>query len=389
LSQKRFYFDWAATAPPPLGIKKTFDDALFFGNPSSQYTEGRAARSALEEARNRCAAALGAAADEIYFTSGATESNAITLFSTLYRHADGIEQAVLTSAAEHSSITQNCAALSRAGVPAYYMDVEQYGGVSQESLERALRKHTDITMLALMYVNNETGAITGLHRLVKIARQKSAKKLRIHSDMTQALGKLPIALRDLDIDSASFSAHKIGGPRGIGILYMRKPAQSMYKGGGQERGIRPGTENTAGAFYLAEVLDTLTPLLQKNYADTAKKMAVLIDSLRSIGRCAIIPECRTTETMEIPGGEFSPYILQTAFKGIPGEVMVRALDDEGFAVSTGSACSGASKNRPVLKSMGINNELAFTSIRISIGWDTELDDINALIEAVHRILKQI
>ncbi|MDR1149594.1 MAG: cysteine desulfurase [Spirochaetaceae bacterium] len=393
LNQKRFYFDWAATAPPNRGIQKTFDNAMFFGNPSSMYAEGRAARSALEQARNRCAAALGAAADEIYFTSGATESNAIILFSTLYRRAEGIEQAVLTSAAEHPSIIQNCAALERIGTPAYYMDIERHGGVSQEALERALFKHTNTTVLALMYVNNETGAVTNLHKLVKTARQKSVKKLHIHSDMTQALGKLPVALRDLDIDSASFSAHKIGGPRGIGILYTRKPVQALYKGGGQERGIRPGTENTAGAFYLAEILDTLTPLLRENYAAAAKKMNALIASLRSTGRCTIIPECRPPEAaempMEFPDINFSPYILQAAFKNIPGEVMVRALDDEGFAVSTGSACSGASKKRPVLKSMGLSDELALTSIRISIGWDTELDDINALTEAVRRILKQI
>jgi cysteine desulfurase len=384
LNQKRVYLDWAAAAPPSRGDQKTFDNTLFFGNPSSIYMEGRAARTALEDTRRRCADALGADADEIYFTSGATESNAIILFSTLCRHTEGVQQAVLTSPAEHPSIIQNCDSLARTGVPVYYMDIDKNGAASQELLEKALRKHTDTTMLALMYINNETGAVSNLSELIKTARRLSKKTLHIHSDMTQALGKFPVALHDFDIDSASFSAHKIGGPRGIGSLYLRKPAQVLCKGGGQERGIRPGTENTAGAFYFAEVLETLTPLIQKNYARAVEKMTRLITSLRSIERCAIIPESRVAEAPE-----FSPYILLAAFKDIPGEVMQRALDDEGFAVSTGSACSGASKKRPGLKSMGVGDELAFTSIRLSIGWDTSLDDINALVEAARRILTQI
>jgi cysteine desulfurase len=387
LSKNRHYFDWAAAAPP-RGTTDEFDETLLFGNPSSLYTEGRAARSTLEDSRRRCAAALGVNTDEIYFTSGATESNAIVLFSTLCRHTDGIPQAVLTSRAEHPSIIQNCVSLTRAGVPAYYIDVDRNGGTGQDSLEKALRGHPDITMLALMHVNNETGAVSNLRELVKTARQNK-KTLHIHSDMSQALGKLPLSLHDFDIDSASFSAHKIGGPRGIGILYLRGPLRTLYKGGGQEHGIRPGTENTAGAFRFARVLETLTPSIRKNYTDAAKKMSYLINSLSAIDRCTILPECRTAETPDISEAKFSPYILLAAFEKIPGEVMVRALDDEGFAVSTGSACSGKAKNHETLKSMGISDDLASTSIRISIGWNTNTDDINALIETIHRILKQI
>ncbi|MDR2803409.1 MAG: cysteine desulfurase [Treponema sp.] len=378
----RFYFDWAATSP--CSIKKTFDDTQFYGNPSSRHTEGKVARSVLEDARRRAAAVLGVDAGNIYFTSGATESNAIVLFSTLYNHASGIKQTVLTTMAEHPSIIKNCDFLERLGVPVHLIDIDQYGGVTSGTLEKAVRKRTGATLLALMYVNNETGAVSDLPNLVKTARGLNDKTLHIHSDMVQAIGKLPFALRDLDIDSASFSAHKIGGPRGIGILYLRKNIQPLYRGGGQEGGMRPGTENTQGAFYFSEVLSERSRTVTENYEDAVNKMSCLIKTLRGIERCSIIPECRQDVDTR-----FSPYILQVAFKNIPGEVMMRALDDAGFAVSTGSACSSASKKRTVLNAMGINDKLAFTAIRISTGQDTSLDDIDALTGAINHILKQL
>jgi cysteine desulfurase len=379
--QRRYYFDWAATAPPPP-VQKQFDTALLFGNPSSKHTEGRAARESLEESRRRCAAALDTDTNTTYFTSGATESNTIALFSILLRQADGIKQTLLTTTAEHPSVLQNCATLKQLGIPVYYMDTATYGGADPEILEKNLHKNTDTTMLAMMYVNNENGAVSNLNKLVETARRKSAKKLHIHIDMAQALGKLPLSLRNMDIDSASFSAHKIGGPRGIGILYLRKPLQTLCKGGGQEGGQRPGTENTAGAFYFAETLETLP--VQKNYNDAVIKMAHLINALRSIDRCTINPEIRETEDPR-----FSPYILRASFKNAPGEVMQRLLDDEGFAVSTGSACSSAVKKHPSPKTAADSEEHDFTSIRISIGRDTQIDEIEQLIEAIHRVLRQI
>jgi cysteine desulfurase len=385
--RRRFYFDWAAAAPETVisgEAGSPLDEFGFLGNPSSRYAEGRAARQTLDEARLRCAEALGTRADNVYFTSGATESNAIILFSTLFGQADGIKQALLTSQAEHPSITQNEISLKKLGVPVYHAGVAGYGGVSPALLEKALQRYTDTTMLALMYVNNETGAVSDMPALIDTARRRNGKPLHIHSDMVQAAGKFPFALRDLDIDSAAFSAHKIGGPRGIGILYLRRPVQALYRGGGQERGIRPGTENTAGAFYFASTLSARKNKAAAAYEEAVKNTACLIQSLRSIDRCTIIPECREDEDER-----FSPYILQAAFRDVPGEVMVRALDDAGFAVSTGSACSSASKKRPVLNAMGIDDALAFTSIRISAGWDTKPAEYGALLDAIRFILKRI
>jgi cysteine desulfurase len=383
----RYYFDWAASAPPvaaPYIGGSPLDYPAFFGNPSSRHTEGRAARETLEDARRRCAAALGVDSNTIYFTSGATEANAIILFSTLYRQAGGAEEAVLTTEAEHPSITRNRASLERLGVPVRYMGVDPYGGALAAPLEKALRKHAGTTMLALMYVNNETGAVSPLQSLIETARRRDGRRLHIHSDMTQAAGKIPFLLRELDVDSAALSAHKIGGPRGVGILYLRKPVDVLYRGGGQERGLRPGTENTAGAFYFAHALDLRTASLTADYGKAVVKMAGLIDSLRAIDRCTIIPECRGAVDER-----YSPYILQAAFRGVPGEVMTRALDDLGFAVSTGSACSSESKKRPVLNAMGVPDTIAFTSIRVSFGWDTGADDIEALAAAIRRVLKKL
>jgi cysteine desulfurase len=384
---KRYYFDWAASAPCNVfsgGAQKQADNPAVFGNPSSRHAEGRAAREALEDARNRCASALGVGSDTIYFTSGATEANAIVLFSALLKRADGIGQAVLTTAAEHPSITRNGAVLERLGVPVRYTGVDPYGAAVPELLASSLRKHADTTMVALMYVNNETGAVSDLPSLIEAARGRGGKPLHIHSDMAQAAGKIPLPLGGMDVDSAVLSAHKIGGPRGIGILYLRKPVEALFRGGGQERGVRAGTENTAGASGFADALCLRTASLAADHGEASKKMACLIRSLRAIERCTIIPE-RGDEA----DGRFSSYILQAAFKDVPGEAMTRALDDEGFAVSTGSACSTGAKKRPALNAMGIGDDVAFTSIRVSIGWDTDYGDIEALAGAIRRILKKI
>jgi cysteine desulfurase len=206
--------------------------------------------------------------------------------------------------------------------------------------------------------------------------------VHFHCDLVQAVGKIPL---DISVcDSASLSAHKIGGRRGIGLLYLRRPLETLYSGGGQEGKIRPGTENTAGALSLAACLENhADPEKLRIAGDAARRRwKKLIDALTSIERCVIIPAGRESEDER-----FSPYILQAVFRGIPGEVMVRALDDSGFAVSTGSACSSASPDRPVLEAMGIEENLRLEGIRISQGWSTTDEEIDLLIAAIGEVLK--
>jgi len=202
--------------------------------------------------------------------------------------------------------------------------------------------------------------------------------------LVQAVGKIPIDLQNYD--SASISAHKIGGPRGIGLLYLKKAVEPLYSGGGQEGKIRPGTENVAGADAFAKCLEQFVPknIIQTHYTQAQKRFEKLLTELRKIERCKLIPESRS------PNDEtFSPYIVQLGFKDIPGEVMVRLLDDLGFAVSTGSACSAATPDRPVLTAMGLDEKTSRQGIRISQGYSTNDDDIDKLISAIKGALQYL
>jgi cysteine desulfurase len=373
----RYYFDWAATALP---LSPVSQDPLPLGNPSSRHLEGRLAREALEQARTRCAAVLGVPAKHIYFTSGGTESNAIPLHAFLLRKNAGI----LISAVEHPSVRENALVLERLGKPLGVIGVEKDGRVTGMTLETALHKLPGARFAAIMAVNNEVGSVMDMPALVQFLRNREGPPIHIHCDMVQALGKIPLDIPGWDPDSASFSAHKIGGPRGMGILYLRKPLETLNIGGGQERGIRPGTENTVGALAMADCLERRAtgPAVQANHGAATRRWKTLIGCLRSLDRCTFIPEDRRDDDQR-----FSPWILQAGFRGIPGEVMASALDDAGFAVSTGSACSSRSRNRPVLTAMGIDEDRGFEGIRISQGWSTTEEEIEKLIQGIKDILK--
>ena len=373
-TENRYYFDWAATAPP---VFSPGDTACPFGNPSSPYFEGRAARDALENARARCAAVLGIPADTVYFTSGGTESNCIPLYSCLARQNSG---RILASAGEHVSITENMQTLERLGKPVGRIPIDSVGRVTPELLSKTFEKYR---FAAIMAVNNEVGAVNDMAALRDVMRSKSGPPIHLHCDMVQAAGKLPLDIAGWDVDSAAISAHKLGGPRGIGLLYLRRPLEALYSGGGQERKVRPGTENVAGALALADCLESHAPeKINAEHTAARSRWKRLLSALKQIERCRLIPEER-----EIDNEGFSPYIVQTGFKGIPGEVMVRALDDKGFAVSTGSACSSASPERPVLAAMGVEDSLRLEGIRISQGWSTTDKEIELLLAAIEEVLK--
>jgi cysteine desulfurase len=374
----RHYFDWAASAIPDPAVAET----PFYGNPSSIHLEGRRAREALEEARGRCAAALGVDPGTLYFTSGATESNAVVLHSTLPRKGGG---RLLGSEGEHPSIRENLRVLERLGKQIGSIPLNPEGAVGAAGLGRALEKHPDVRLAAVMAVNNETGAVNDPAVLRELRRPAGAP-IHFHCDMVQAIGKIPLNMADWDPDSASLSAHKLGGPRGIGLLYLRKPLEPIFAGGGQERGLRPGTENTAGALAVARCLETRCrpETLRDEFAGAKARWKRLIAALRAVDGCSLIPADRREED-----GRFSPYILQAAFDGIPGEVMVRALDGAGFAVSTGSACSSAGKDRPVLRAMGIDPKTSLEGIRISQGWSTTEEEIDLLVGAIRDVLRSL
>ncbi|MDR0707552.1 MAG: aminotransferase class V-fold PLP-dependent enzyme [Treponema sp.] len=385
LSEMRHYFDWAATAPPdPLGVIE--NEKIPFGNPSSRHVEGRAAQRILEDARERCARVLGVSAEQLYWTSGGTEANALVLHSLLLRPQ---VNTVLFSAVEHPSVRENCFMLERLGKRIASIPVEPDGRVAAACLEKTLGKHPDAGFAAVMLVNNETGAVNNIEEISEYLQKRriaGAKPVHLHCDMVQGLGKtsgkaLPLSW----VDSASMSGHKIGAPRGIGLLYLKKPLETIFKGGEQERGVRAGTENTGGAVALASCVERYAgeEAACSAYENARERFARLIGFLGENERYALIPEDRGVED-----SRFSPYILQMRVKDLPGEVLVRALDNEGFAISTGSACSSATNDRPVLAAMGASKDARLEGVRISQGRSTAMDDIDALIETLKRVIRR-
>jgi len=220
---KRHYFDWAASSPFDHSIINQINNLPVFGNPSSQHSEGRAAKLALQDARERCAKVLNVPPETLFFTSGGTESNSIALFSNLVKKGNG---RIISSQAEHSSVREGMETLEKMGKPTGRIAVDSQGRVTPDVFEKTLAKYGEVRFVSCMAVNNETGTITDIASLTDIARKKSGAPIHFHCDLVQAAGKVPIDIPGWQIDSASISAHKIGGPRGIGLLYLRRPAQS-------------------------------------------------------------------------------------------------------------------------------------------------------------------
>ena len=383
---KRHYFDWAASSPFDHSIINQTGNLAVFGNPSSQHSEGRAAKLALQDARTRCAKVLNVPPETLFFTSGGTESNSIALFSNLVKKGNG---RIISSSAEHSSVREGMETLEKMGKPTGRIAVDSEGRVTSGIFEKTLAKYGEVRFASCMAVNNETGAVTDIASITDVIRKYSGPPVHLHCDLVQAVGKIPVDIPGWEISSASISAHKIGGPRGIGLLYLRRPSAGndiFYTGGGQENGVRGGTENTHGALCLASCLEKYAGIETVNaeYARAKERWKKLITSLSAFERCTLIPHQRAAP--EAQDG-FSPYILQAAFKNIPGEVMARALDDLGFAVSTGSACSSSSPERPVLLAMGVDEKLRIEGIRISQGYSTTDEEIGLLVGAIAEVLK--
>jgi cysteine desulfurase len=382
------YLDWAASAPPdPAAVDEAREVSLrFFANPSSPHAAGKEAAEKLRQARERFARLLGVDAGEIVFTSGGTESNTALLLSLLDRHRlGGVERQkarVVTTAIEHASVYEQARILQGHGISCTVMQPRPDGIVDLSTLSQSLDE--DTVVVSVMLVNNETGAIQSVAdmcREVRAFSSKGGRKIIFHADCVQAFGKIPFSLRELGIDAASFSAHKIGGPRGVGALYLRAGAAPGFLalGGGQEKGRRPGTENLPGVCAMVAAAEKRFAALDENLTAARENAMRLIAGLREIPGAWIIPMARG-------GGEnpaFSPYIVAAGFPPLPAEVVVRIADGKGFCISTGSACSSTKKDRTrVPESMGISHETALSMIRISTGPATTAADIDAFVGAM-------
>ena len=391
------YFDWAATSPADSDIlRAALEKTLHtFGNPSSIHAEGKKARALLDEARTSCAKTLGLKPDQIIFTSGGTEADHIPLLSLLTKPSRG---KILVSAIEHPALREQCAMLSKLGYTVEQISPDKNGFIQPAALAEKITPDTQF--VTVMAVNNETGCIQDIYAIADAITAASAgkRKPHFHVDCVQAAGKIPLDITYRGIDSAAFSAHKICGPRGIGLLYLAKPIQPFLVGGGQEQNIRSGTENVFGALAFAECLnryyikklkasaiagaDAQTAEGQNHFNQQTKWTRAFIENIAAIKGCTLVPAIRTNDTYT---DKFSPYVIQAAFKNIPGNVMVRALDAKGFCISTGSACSAKKQSRPILQAMGISRDVQDTAVRFSFGAHTTEQGMDNLLAAIKEV----
>lgn len=366
------YLDHAATTPMDQRVIEAMLPYLseHFGNPSSIYRLGRATRGAIDNARDVVATALGARPTEIVFTSGGTESdNTAIRGAAMARRADGNH--IITAATEHHAVLHACEWLEALGYETTVLPVDRYGRVAPNEVECAIRPTT--TLITLMYGNNEIGTLHPIAAIGRIARKRG---ITFHTDAVQCGGMLPLDVDELGVDLLSLSAHKFYGPRGVGVLYARRgtPLLPQQPGGGQERGRRSGTENTAGIVGLAAALR----LAVEEMESRARHCARLRDRLRD-GLLAAVPDTivngHPTERL--------PNNLNVSFRGVEGETLLLTLDTQGICASSGSACTAGSLDPShVLTAIGLTRDDAQGSLRLTVGRGTTDRHIDRALEVI-------
>jgi len=381
---KRIYLDYAATTPlhpdafeamKPFFIEK-------FGNPSSIHSFGRETRAALDESRDVIAKLIGAHPSEIFFTSSGTEATNFGLKGTAIKLRQAGKCHIITCKTEHHATLSTCEFLEKQGFHVTYLDVDSYGSVDPEAVKKVIKKDTGL--ITLMFVNNEVGTINPISDISKIAKEN---RIIFHTDAVQAFGKIPVNVDELGVDLLSLSAHKIYGPKGVGIIYVRRgiEIENLIHGGGQERGRRAGTENVAFAVGFAKAAQ----LICTNRESENKRMRELNNTIRRL----LSEKFSYIEFNGHPDKSL-PNILSVSFDSkkieIDGEALLMNLDIAGIAVSSGSACtSGSFKPSHVLLAMGKDEASARATIRFSFGSSTSVEEIIWTVGKLEEIVKKI
>ena len=372
---KKIYLDNNATTPLHPEVLEAMLPGLRenYGNPSSIHSFGRSARVQLDEAREKVACLINAHSSEIIFTSGGTEANNLALLGVAFKDK---EKKIITSKIEHPSVLNPCRQLAEQGVEVHYLDVDGLGRIDMDDLESQITEST--ALISLQHANSETGVLQDIKRASEIARNKG---ILFHTDAVQSVAKIPFDLKNYPVDLLSISAHKFYGPKGVGALYLRKGTPALFSplcGGNQEKKRRGGTENVAGIMGFGKACELATEKMSET-----SKLADLRDYFQN-RVCELIP--RT----ELWGDKANrlPNTLNLGFDGVAGDTLLIALDMEGVAVSTGSACSsGTGLPSPVLRAMGIPNDKINSSIRFSLGCSISKLDLDlvlgALVKAVN------
>lgn len=380
---KRVYLDHAATTPLDAEVLEAMMPYLTgeFGNPSSVHGFGQRARGAIDEARARVACLIGARDSEIVFTGSGTESDNLAIGGVLRTAAlelDAERTDLVTSSIEHHAVLNSAKGLDRARHRVTFARVDETGRVDLSDLAAAVNEKT--ALVSVMFANNETGVLQPIDEVIRLARAKGAI---VHTDAVQAVGKIPIDTRRLDVDLLTLSAHKIHGPKGVGALFVRGGTKmaAIIRGGSQERNRRAGTENVAGIVGLGKAAEIALSRLAGDAARMARLRDQLETKLVATGH----------ETVVVNGAE--PRICTTtnvSFEGLSGEDLLIALDLAGIAVSTGAACAaGSPEPSHVLKAMGFPRERVNSAIRFSLGRDTTEEEIDRTVEAVTTAVERL
>jgi cysteine desulfurase len=377
--KKRIYLDYAATTPVRSEVMEEMLPCFqtFFGNPSSIYSTGREAKRILEESRERFAKAINADAKEIFFVSGGSESDNWAIRGSIFANRQKGKH-IITSAIEHHAVLNCCKSLEKNGYYVTYIETDSEGIIDPEKIRAAIRK--DTILVTIMTANNEIGTIQPIKKISAICREYN---VLFHTDAVQAMGSIPMDVKDMGVDMASFSGHKIYAPKGIGVLYIRKGVAivPMLEGGAQERRKRAGTENIPYIAGIAKAAE-LAVSEQPAYAESLTRMR---DSLiREVSDR--IPHIRLNghAMKRLPGN------VNFSFEFIEGESLLLMLDSMGYEASSGSACtSGSLDPSHVLLAIGLPHEIAHGSLRISLGKSSKEEDITPLVDALEKIVLRL
>ena len=373
------YADNAATTPVSKSVLEAMEPfyTKYYGNPSSLYSVGREAKRPLELARETVAQCLGALPNEIFFTSGGSEGDNWALKGVAHALAKKGKKHIITSKFEHHAVLHACEALEQEGFEVTYLDVHSDGLVRPDELEAAIREDTAI--VSIMYANNEIGTIQPIPEIGAICKKHG---IIFHTDAVQAVGNVPIDVKEQNIDLLSLSAHKFHGPKGVGVLYIRKGIQmpNLIDGGAQERGRRAGTENVAGIVGLSVALKEACDTMDERNARLTKMRDRLIDNALKIERSRVNGD----RVKRLPGN------INMCFEGIEGESLLLMLDLKGICASSGSACtSGSLDPSHVLLAIGLPHEIAHGSLRLSFSDQNTEADVDYILDVLPKIVERL
>jgi cysteine desulfurase len=373
------YFDNSATTKPYKEVLDSFItvSSEYYGNPSSLHSMGGQAEKLLSQAREQVSHLLRAKPTEIYFTSGGTEGNNLAIKGSALLHRNKGRHLITTSV-EHPSVSLAMEQLEKEGFDITYLSVDQFGRINVAELEKAIRKET--ILISIMQVNNEVGTLQPIKEIGELL--KKYPNILFHVDAVQSIGKIPLYLSENRVDFCSISGHKFHGLKGTGALFIREGVRlaPLFSGGNQERKIRSGTENVAGAVAMAKALRMTLQKSEAGLERMKKIQSVLREGLSDIEGVQI----------HTPVENSAPHILNFSLKGIKSEVFIHSLEQKSIFVSTTSACSSKKKSpSKTLLAMGVPETLADSAIRISLSFENSLDDAKTALSAFRESANQL